>query len=78
MRKEVSGQLHDPAALPWGWAPPNIHLIGCLVGTTAGVNTLEKGIYALLRYCAALRGCSVPTFRDNLSVPSSRVKKFDP
>jgi hypothetical protein len=30
---------------------------------------------ALLGYYAALCGSSVPTFRDNLSVPSSRVKK---
>jgi hypothetical protein len=32
-------------------------------------------ICALLRYYAALNGSSAPTFRDNLSVPSSRVKK---
>jgi hypothetical protein len=30
---------------------------------------------ALLGYNAALSGSPVPTFRDNLSVPSSRVKK---
>jgi hypothetical protein len=33
-------------------------------------------ICALPGYYAALNGTSVPTFRDNLSVPSSRVKKF--
>jgi hypothetical protein len=32
-------------------------------------------ICALLGYYAALSGSSVPTFRDNLSFPSSRVKK---
>jgi hypothetical protein len=32
-------------------------------------------ICALLEYYAAMSGSSVPTFRDNLSVPSSRVKK---
>jgi hypothetical protein len=32
-------------------------------------------ICALLEYDAALSGSSVPTFRDNLAVPSSRVKK---
>jgi hypothetical protein len=32
-------------------------------------------ICALLGYYAALSGSSVPTFRDDLSVPSSRVKK---
>jgi hypothetical protein len=32
-------------------------------------------ICALLEYHAASSGSSVPTFRDNLSVPSSRVKK---
>jgi hypothetical protein len=32
-------------------------------------------ICALLGYYAASSGNSVPTFRDNLSVPSSRVKK---
>jgi hypothetical protein len=31
-------------------------------------------IYALLGYNAALSGSYVPTFRDNLSVPSSRFK----
>jgi hypothetical protein len=31
-------------------------------------------ICALVGYYAAPSGCSVPTFRDNLSVPSSRVK----
>jgi hypothetical protein len=30
---------------------------------------------ALLGYYAALSGSSVPTFRDSLSIPSSRVKK---
>ena len=33
-------------------------------------------ICALLGYYAALSGSSVPTFQENLSVPSSRVKKF--
>jgi hypothetical protein len=32
-------------------------------------------ICALLEYYAALNGSPVPTFRNNLSVPSSRVKK---
>jgi hypothetical protein len=32
-------------------------------------------ICALLGYCAAYSGNSVPTVRDNLSAPSSRVKK---
>ena len=32
-------------------------------------------ICALLQYYAAFSGCSVPTFQDNLSVPSSRVNK---
>jgi hypothetical protein len=32
-------------------------------------------ICALLGYYTALSGSSVPTFRDNLSVPYSRVKK---
>jgi len=30
----------------------------------------------LLGYYAASRGISIPTFRDNLSVPSSRVKNL--
>jgi hypothetical protein len=33
-------------------------------------------ICALLRYYAALSGSSVPTFRDNLSGPSLRVKTY--
>jgi hypothetical protein len=35
-------------------------------------------ICALLGYYAALIGSSLPTFRDNLSVPSSRVKSLRP
>jgi hypothetical protein len=31
-------------------------------------------ICALLRYYAALTGNSLPTFRENLPIPSSRVK----
>jgi hypothetical protein len=31
---------------------------------------------ALLRYHEALKGSSLPTFRDNLTVPFSRVKKL--
>jgi hypothetical protein len=33
-------------------------------------------ILALLGYYAALSGSCVPTFRDSLSVPFSRAKKF--
>jgi len=33
------------------------------------------GIWALLGCCAAYNDDSLPTFRDNLSIPSSRVKK---
>jgi hypothetical protein len=32
-------------------------------------------ICALLGYCAASNGDHLPTFRDNVSVPTSRVKK---
>jgi hypothetical protein len=35
-------------------------------------------ICALLRYYAALNGSPLPTFRDIVSVPSKRVKKFKP
>jgi hypothetical protein len=48
-----------------------------------GLCVLEAVMYAigyeiccLLEYYSSLSGSSVPTFRDNLSVPSSRVKKF--
>jgi len=36
------------------------------------VSVCEK--YALLAYYTACNGNSVPTFRDNLSIPSSRIK----
>jgi len=40
------------------------------------VNTLDPDKnYALLGYYAACSGNSLPTFRDNISVTSSRVKK---
>jgi hypothetical protein len=35
----------------------------------------ENEIFSLLGYYAALSGSYVPTFRDNLSVASSRVEK---
>jgi hypothetical protein len=35
-------------------------------------------MHTLLGYYAALCGSSVPTFRDNLSVPSSSVMKMGP
>jgi len=35
-----------------------------------------NGICALLAYHATWNGSSVPTFRGNLSVPSSRIKQF--
>jgi hypothetical protein len=47
------------------------------VGLAEILNKNRSGskICALLGYYAALSGSSVPTFRDNLSVSSSRVKK---
>jgi len=33
-------------------------------------------MYALLGYYAACSGNSLPTFRDNVSAPSSRVKSW--
>jgi hypothetical protein len=44
----------------------------------SGFRRAVDEISALLRCDAALSGSSVPTFRDNLSVPSSRVKKSKP
>ena len=37
---------------------------------------LEYEVCALLEYYAAYSGSSLPTFRDNLSVSSSRAKKY--
>jgi hypothetical protein len=45
------------------------------VGVTSGFCRDVDEICGLLGYYAALSGSSVPTFRDNLSVPSLRVKK---
>jgi hypothetical protein len=42
---------------------------------TSGFRRGVDQICALLRYYAAYRGNSLWTFRDNLSVPSSRVRK---
>ena len=39
---------------------------------TAGANE----ICALLRFYAAWNDCFFPTFRDNLSAPSSKIKHF--
>jgi hypothetical protein len=41
----------------------------------AGFRRDVEDICALLGYHAASSGSSVPTFRDNISIPSSRAKK---
>jgi hypothetical protein len=46
-----------------------------LVCIISGFRRDAGDICALLGYYAALSGSSVPTFRDNLSVPSLKVKK---
>jgi hypothetical protein len=43
--------------------------------TKAYINKSSYEISALLRYNATLSGNYLPQFQDNLSVPSSRVKK---
>jgi hypothetical protein len=42
----------------------------------SGIRRDVDEMCALLGCYAALSGSSVPTFRDNLSAPSSRVKTF--
>jgi len=38
------------------------------------ISRVIKVNYALVGYCAACSGNSLPTFRDNLSFPSSRER----
>jgi hypothetical protein len=45
-------------------------------GVISGFRRDVDDICALLGYYAASSGSSVPTFRDNISVPPSRVKKY--
>jgi len=45
-------------------------------GWAAGFEAEEN--CAVLGYYAASSGNSLPTFQDNLSTTSSKVKKFDP
>jgi hypothetical protein len=47
------------------------------LGNSTALLDLVCEICALLRYYAALRGSSVPTFRENLSVPAPRVQDLD-
>ena len=56
-------------------SPVTSSLLVLNVLLSALFSTILSLICALLGYYAALSGSSVPTFRDNLSVPSSRVKK---
>jgi hypothetical protein len=44
---EVSGQLHAPAALPFGGRAPSTHWIGGWVGPRAGLDTGEENSLAL-------------------------------
>jgi hypothetical protein len=39
---EVSGHLHDVAALPWGKRPQYTHWITLLVGPRADTDAVEK------------------------------------
>jgi hypothetical protein len=43
--------------------------------TKACMDKWSREISILLKYYAEMSGNSLPTFRDNLLVPSSRVKK---
>ena len=52
-------------------APPKYMSESVMSGFPRGVNQ----IFALLGFYEAYSGNSIPTFRDNLSVPSSRVKQ---
>jgi hypothetical protein len=47
--------------------------IGGAVGRSRGIKQGITEVYALPGYYAVLSGSSVPTFGDNLSVPSSRL-----
>jgi hypothetical protein len=57
-------------------------ILACDLLSTASVFVISgfrrdvDEIFAILGYYAALSGNSLPTFRENVSVPSSRVKKF--
>jgi len=53
-----------------GWLWRYLHR--CMV---TGFPSDVDEIYALLGYCTEYSGNLVPTFRDNLAVPSSRVRK---
>jgi hypothetical protein len=50
-------------------------LLEAHAGVISGFRRLVDEICALLGYYAALSGNPLPTFRDNLLIPSSRVKK---
>jgi len=53
-----------------------INQAGNTVGHVISCFCLEVDeICTVLRYCAAWGGYSLPTFQDNLSLPSSSVKK---
>ena len=52
-----------------------LYKTGYSVCVISGFRRDVDEICVLLGYYAALSGNSVPTFRDNISVPSSRVKK---
>jgi hypothetical protein len=45
-----------------------------VASTYVNISNLE--ICVLLGYCVTSNGNPLPTFRDNVSVPSSRVKKL--
>jgi len=74
----VDGQRHASAALPAGKTLyPLYRWLGGVWNTYGGYKTNVQGFEncVLLGSYAAISGNSLSMFRDNLSVPSARVKK---
>jgi hypothetical protein len=62
----------------WQFGRKHLNAVSAAKYFTARVISIRRYVYdigALVGYHAAFTVSSVPTFRDNLSVPSSRVKK---
>jgi hypothetical protein len=68
---------NDIHRMGYGWNNLQATVTEKLLCVISGFRRDVDEICALLGHYSALSGSSVPPFRDNLSVPSSRVKKSD-
>jgi hypothetical protein len=72
----VTGKAHDTSMLAIHCGTQSA-TVGSTTAVTSGLRREVCENFAIMCYYAASNGNSLPTFRDNLSVPSSGFKNMD-